>query len=349
MKKISVIVPVFNCIQWLEPCIESVLKQTFKEFELILVDDGSTDGSGELCDFYATRDKRIRVFHKPNGSGGGEARNYGIEKSKGEFIVFLDSDDCQKPSMLEELYQAQQKADYDLVICGYCFLDENNLEGDKFALNATEIKGEQNVLDYFVNYYPDGLVGYPWNKLYRRSIIEENHIRFPKMRRLEDGIFNVAYFQKIKSASVLDKVLMLYRVNCQVALRKLPYDFYENMKLFTKDYYGFLKKLGTTRENMDKPFVIYFLNDFVCCLENILANSWEGKSYKDRRTYVLQLQREKLVQYMLGKIKYAPTYSRLVLKLFQMRFIGLLKAVICMKLWMKKNANHFFAFLKKFN
>ena len=349
MEKISVIIPVYNCERSLEQCIESVLNQTFKEFELIIVDDGSTDTSGEICDAYATKDARVKVFHKENGSGGGEARNYGIEKSKGEFIVFLDSDDCQREDMLEKLYCAQQKADYDLVICGYCYLHDSGPDDKKFSLKESEIVGRRNVLDYFIAYYPDGLMGYPWNKLYRRSIIERFHIRFPKMRRLEDGIFNVFYFQNIESIYFLDEALMQYRVNCQVALRKLPYDFYDNMKLFTKNYYEFLEEEGCLQENRDKPFIIYFLNDFVCCLENILANSWEDKNTRDKREYILQLRQEQLVKYMLERIDYVPSYSRLVLKLFKMRQILTLKIVICTKLFLKENLKLFYSFLKKFN
>lgn len=349
MNIISVIVPVYNCERWLDECIESVLNQTFQEFELILVDDGSTDGSGMICDLYATKDERVRVFHKENGFGGGEARNYGIDKSRGDFIVFLDSDDCHKPDMLEQLYQAQQQGNYDLVVCGYNYINEFGIDGDTFCLPPTEIIGRQEVLDYFITHYPDGLLGYPWNKMYRGSIIREKKVFFPKMRRLEDGIFNVLYFDNIQSLCVIGKPLIRYRVNCQVALRKLPYNFYDNMKPFTKNYYEFLESHGFNKEEKENPFVVYFLNDFVCCLENILANCWEGKSRKDKYNYILQLHQEELVQYMLKKVEYVPTYSRLVLWLFQTRLLRILEAVIHTKLFLKENLKQVFTFLKKFN
>ena len=344
---ISVIVPVYNCVQWLQECIESVLNQTFREFELILVDDGSTDGSAEICDKYAEKYVQVKVFHKENGGGAGEARNYGLRVSRGEFIVFLDSDDCQHPELLQNLYDAQKKKDYDLVICGYQFLDDHDQTGEEFCLKAEDIIGRENIIDYFISYYPDGLLGYPWNKLYRRSIIEENEIVFPKMRRLEDGIFNVAYFQNIGKLCILEQPLVNYQVNSQVLLRKLPYDFYENMKIFSKNYYSFLKRNHKNRKDNERPFVIYFLNDFVCCLENILANNWPDKSYGEHKAYIKELRHEKLVRYMLKDTTCVPRYSRLILKLFKDQNILLLRAIIRIKLWMKSHLKKIFAILKK--
>lgn len=344
---ISVIVPVYNAAQWLDDCIQSVLNQTFKDYELILVDDGSTDGSSEICDRYAQQHDCVKVIHKTNGYGAGEARNYGFQMSRGEYIVFLDSDDCQTPDMLQKLYEAQKRADYDLVVCGYQFVDDKGDVGETFCLKESEILGQDKVLDYFISYYPDGLLGYPWNKLYKRRIIEEHQILFPGMRRLEDGIFNVEYIQHVESICVMELPLMHYRVNSQVLLRKLPYDFYDNIKAFSKNYYGFLKKVNRSRKENEAPFVFYFLNDFVCCLENILANSWPDKSFKTRKDDVLKYHQEKLVRYMLKKKDCVPRYSRWVLWLFEKRQIELLTLMIHVKLWMKTYLKRLFAIAKR--
>lgn len=344
---ISVIVPVYNAIQWLDECVQSVLNQTFEKYELILVDDESTDGSGELCDRYAQQYEKIKVIHKKNGFGAGEARNAGLKVAEGEFVVFLDSDDCQKPQMLEKLYQAQQGADYDLVMAGYQFLEDKNHLGPEFGLDDCEVLGRENVLDYFIRYYPDGLVGYPWNKLYRRSIIETYDISFPKMRRLEDGIFNVEYFQHVEKLCVMKEPLIYYRVNSQVTLRKLPYNFYENIQLFSKNYYDFLKKVGRQKKESEAPFVFYFLNDFVCCLENILANEWPEKSFKERKADVLKLHEDKMVRYMLKQKSCVLRYSRIVLSLFEKHHIELLTLMIHVKIWLKTYLKQIFAMVKK--
>ena len=345
--KISVIVPVYNAMQWLDACVGSVLNQTFQDFELILVNDGSTDGSGDVCDRYATGDNRIKVIHKTNGYGAGEARNVGLLEAKGEFVVFLDSDDQMKPWMLERMYTLQKSADYDLVIGGYVFLEEKGKIGPAFGLDDTEIIGNEKVIDYFVRYYPDGLIGYPWNKLYRRQIIVDHGLTFPKLRRLEDGIFNVAYIQHVERLCVVKEPMVEYRVNSQVTLRKLPYDFYENILVFSKNYYGFLKKHHRDRKAVEGPFVFYFLNDFVCCLENMLTNSWPGRSYRERKADVLNLLEEKQVIYMLKKKACVHRYSRWVLTLFEKRQIEVLTGMIYVKIWIKLHGKQLFDVLKR--
>ena len=111
---ISIIVPVYNTEKYLDQCIQSILSQTYTDFELLLIDDGSTDSSGVICDRYAEQDSRVRVFHKPNG-GVSSARNIGLDNTKGEWITFLDSDDWIAPSMLDEVYKTAMVNDADMV------------------------------------------------------------------------------------------------------------------------------------------------------------------------------------------------------------------------------------------
>ena len=113
---ISVIVPVYNVKEYLNTCVESILNQTYENLEVILVDDGSTDGSGEVCDSYAKTDARVQVLHTKNG-GQAAARNRGIEVCNGEYLTFADSDDSMEPELIETLYFAQEKSGADLVSC----------------------------------------------------------------------------------------------------------------------------------------------------------------------------------------------------------------------------------------
>ena len=344
--KISIIVPVYNAMQWLDDCVGSVLAQTFQDFELILVNDGSTDGSGEKCDAFAAEDGRIKVVHKANGYGAGEARNAGLLEAKGEFVTFLDSDDRLKPWMLERLYTLQKTKDYDLVVAGYEFLEEGKT-GASFGLEDIQIEGNEKILDYFISYYPDGLLGYPWNKLYRRKIIVDQKLTFPKMRRLEDGIFNVAYIEHVERLCVIKEPVIEYRVNSQVTLRKLPYDFYENMALFSRNYYDFLKRHGRDKKKSEGPFVFYFLNDFVCCLENMLVNTWPDRSFRERKADVLKLLGSKQVRYMLKRKACVHRYSRWVLTLFEKKQLNLLTGMIHAKTWMKTYGKRGFDILKR--
>lgn len=169
--KISVIVPIFNTVQYLPRCIDSILSQSFTDFELLLVDDGSTDGSGAICDKYAVKDSRIRVFHKKNG-GVSSARNLGLDKAKGEWVSFVDSDDALGKHYLEHL----MGDDSDLVITGLQRLSGDNVDilAPKMAqyVSMSEMPSHWNLPE--MNY----LYCFPVAKRYRNDIIKENNLRF---------------------------------------------------------------------------------------------------------------------------------------------------------------------------
>ena len=116
MVKVSVIVPIYNVEEYINKCIDSILNQTFREFELILVDDGSTDNSGNICDTYKSIDNRVRVIHKDNG-GLSDARNFGIEAATGEFLYFIDGDDFIHEDTLESMYNSIMKTNSDISVC----------------------------------------------------------------------------------------------------------------------------------------------------------------------------------------------------------------------------------------
>lgn len=178
---ISVIIPVYNVAPWLPRCLDSLLAQTFSNFQLILVDDGSTDGCWEICDRYAARDSRISVIHKENG-GLSSARNAGLESCTGEFISFVDSDDWVHPQFLELMYRAQQAGDYDLVICGHKKVREEispSPAAPEFSLLELNLEGV---------YRHHRTKSYVWNKLYRRSLIGDH--RFIQEKIAEDAAFN---------------------------------------------------------------------------------------------------------------------------------------------------------------
>lgn len=120
MPKVSIIVPVYKAEKYINRCIDSILAQTYTDWELLLVDDGSPDRSGEICDEYAKKDSRIRVFHKENG-GVSSARQMGQDKASGEYTIHADPDDWMEPTMLEELYAKAKEDDADMVLCDFYF------------------------------------------------------------------------------------------------------------------------------------------------------------------------------------------------------------------------------------
>ena len=217
--KISVIIPVYNAAQYLEKCLDSVLAQTFTDFELLLIDDGSKDSSGEICDRYAESDSRIRVFHKPNG-GVSSARNLGLDNAKGEWIAFCDSDDYVTDKYLEDLYNEAMTTGADLVVQDFVFVKESGVVIPKWynpivcTYNLTKsdkIISEQKLLSR----------GYSFCKMFSHSIIRENEIRYPEnMRFGEDLCFVLQYLTHAPLVSCSDIANYIYIDHPNSAIHK---------------------------------------------------------------------------------------------------------------------------------
>lgn len=177
MPLVSVIVPVYNIEEYLEKCIESILLQSLKQFELILVDDGSTDGSGDICDAYAEKDARIKVIHKHN-EGPVKARKAGFEQSKGEYIAFADGDDWIEPDMLEKLYSLLVTENTDIAMCGR-FEDTGETQKAVYHGIAAGRYDKQALMNKVYPYmivngafFEWGIFPGLWDKMFRRECIE---------------------------------------------------------------------------------------------------------------------------------------------------------------------------------
>ena len=195
LPKVSIIIPVYNVAEYLKRGIDSILSQTFQDFEAVLVDDGSTDGSGKICDEMVAVDNRVRVVHKENG-GVSSARNLGLEHASGEWVYFMDPDDELLPDGLSTLVNGISE-EVDVVMGGY---EEIKLNGER--LREFEVQSEGTVLDrtaslrpLFMPYSPVfGYVGHVWLRLYRMEVIKEQHIRFDSSIAIREGtLFVVNY------------------------------------------------------------------------------------------------------------------------------------------------------------
>ena len=192
--KISVIVPVYKAEAYLHRCVDSLLAQTFTDFEVLLVDDGSPDRSGEICDEYARKDRRVRVFHKENG-GVSSARQCGMDHAQGEYTIHADPDDWVDPTMLEELYRKAKEEDADMVICDY-FVEER--KKTKRIIQKPSALDHNVVLEELFQQ----LHGSCCNKLVRRACYKEFGVKFPEeLSFCEDLLVNTCLLlHKIKVA-----------------------------------------------------------------------------------------------------------------------------------------------------
>ena len=212
---ISVIVPIYNVELYLEEAIESVMHQTYTDLEIILVDDGSTDGSGEICDRYQKRDSRIKVIHQEN-RGVSAARNAGIDICKGEMIAFLDSDDAFCEDMLQKLSDAMLESGADIVECNYAEykgvhpMDPQKIwKKGKYFSREVGRRGLYPKREAFLMLLDEKIAVTVWNKLYTHKVW--NSIRFPEGRNYEDTDIILPLLGEAESLYILDEPLVMHR------------------------------------------------------------------------------------------------------------------------------------------
>ena len=237
--EISVIVPVYNVEKYIIQCLDSIRLQTFSEYEVLLIDDGGTDRSVELCEVYIEKHKlnSFKIIHQKNG-GACEARNKGLSKAKGKWIFFTDGDDWLEPDCLQTLWNCAEHYPSDLVVGGYQAVDEQTKKVEVWSDYPAE-QGEM----------PQGLsslcsFGFCWGRLYKNEIIASNGLRFDaRIKYAEDTAWNFDYNGFIKSFSATNEVVYNYRINrngsetSKLVTPKMKYDIWEHMQ-------GFLKMLS---------------------------------------------------------------------------------------------------------
>ena len=289
MIEISVIVPVYNVEKYLKRCVGSILAQSFKDFELILVDDGSTDNSGVICDELAKIDNRISVQHHPN-QGVSAARNRGIEAAKGEWIAFIDSDDYVLPDYLQNLYQGTLKSDGDFVMTGIKHVFEN--DSDKEILRewpAIVVKKENLDVLYEKNIlqYQKG----PVIKLFKKDIIKKNGLCFnERLSRGEDALFVYEYLLHSNTLSVVPGANYVYYrrggslLSQQLASYEAELYAYECMKPVILQ----LLEQVDVKHPYPKRFLVYWFERVL----NSLRSGEKKYSFRQRLKYLRNLDFE---------------------------------------------------------
>lgn len=232
---ISIIIPVYNTLNYLPECFNSIIKQTYRNIEIIVVDNGSTDGSGKLCDEYASKDTRIKVIHKEH-TGVSSARNIGLDAANGKYIGFIDSDDYFAHDMIEQLYSAICESGTKICCCNYlAFSDTKHPDANIRHKHTFEVLDQISAMKllFSMNHYRF-LV---WNKIYEKELFDD--IRFPDEKHYEDiwPIYNI--FKKVKEVTYVRQELCFYRQrNTSLSKEKFnmkEYDLVENIQITVKD------------------------------------------------------------------------------------------------------------------
>jgi len=235
--KVSIIVPIYNAEKALRRCVDSILNQEFTDFEVLLINDGSKDSSGEICDQYAARDNRVRVVHKPN-SGVSATRNLALDLAQGTYVQFLDADDWITPEATKLLVRTMEENDSDMVIADFYRVVGERLSR-KGDIEEDRVLTRQEYAEHMMENPADFYYGVLWNKLYRRDIIEQYHVRMDEdVRWCEDFLFNMEYVLHADRICPLQVPLYYYvktegSLVSQINLSKIV-----KMKLMVFEYYN---------------------------------------------------------------------------------------------------------------
>lgn len=287
--KTSIIVPIYNVEKYFDKCVNSLINQTLKDIEIILVDDGSLDNSGKMADEYALKDKRIKVFHQTN-KGLGPARNSGIKLATGEYVAFVDSDDWVNLDMYEKLYSVAVKNNSDIVVGGHSDMVDgipvitkvHPLAGKTYRTQEEILKIRKN---FFGHLPTDKLVeAFPmaaWISIYRRSMIVDNNLQFEKILS-EDTIFNLSVYEFAKIVSFTSFTDYCYRKDDQTSITQS----FSSNKL--AQYENYLSKLYSIAEKeQDDECKLRAKRMAIDCSRlyvRIVDNT--NESFKMKRTYV---------------------------------------------------------------
>ena len=265
---ISIIVPVFNVEVYLPKCLDSILNQTYENLEIIVVNDGSTDNSPQICEEYANKDSRINVLHKKNG-GLSSARNAGLDVANGEYIGFVDSDDFVEKNMYEEMINTLKKYSANLVICSYFSDVEIKYPCEKSMLATVDV--------VFRLYLKNKIQAYAWNKLYAKEIFSE--IRYTNGILFEDMDILLPVLEKAKKIALLNDKLYHY-IQRKASITNSNFNPKQIKCLdIIESHKEYSKNLGGIYDNLIKEYSVFLSWWLLCKMDKILE---ENKIYAKR-------------------------------------------------------------------
>lgn len=257
--KVSIIIPTYNVENYLQQCLTSIAKQTYRNIEVIIIIDGATDRSFELAKSFCETDHRFNVYWQEN-AGSGPARNNGISKMTGEFVMFVDPDDWCKPDYVENMMNLQQKGDYDIVSTGATTVFYSDKGRIKKILSPhfieAEYIGEQILHEKYLSFFLYGYIHAPHCKMYKANIIKSYGISFPDLRRSQDIVFNYRYFDHAHSMLLSNYSGYMYRVLSTERAKRLKPDYYKTIGIIYSDIKALHEKWGVV---FDKEIASTFL------------------------------------------------------------------------------------------
>ncbi len=318
---VSVVVPVYNAEDKIQYTIESILSQSYTKFELILVDDGSTDNSGIICDDISRINNKVKVIHQKN-AGPSAARNSGISASRGDYITFVDADDSVDQDWLSLLIDAAGSSKADLIVTGYKGVEI--LNGHKSYRHIRRpnsslklISGHKVVLETTFTLIDDSLFNPLWNKLYKADIIRKHNLKLSTKYDLgEDFLFNIHYIEKCKSIYILDATPYNYLLNLSGLTHRYKKDKFEALRGVTLEFREFLSR---GNGSLDYYYQRLVRNCFSSFMELFHSNC--SMSLREKASEIRKIKEETIVQEMVSIYRPKSCKQRFILSILGWRNI----------------------------
>ncbi len=288
--KVSIIMPVYKVEEYVGKAIESIQAQTLTDWEFLIVDDGTPDRSGEICDEYAAKDERIRVIHKENG-GAPSARNLAIDMAKGEYLYFLDSDDWAEPAMLEDMYQLAKRDNAQLVVAGFyidTYIGNGEYMTDDYVVEDAVYSSREEFRRNAYRLFDKNLLYTPWNKLFEAKYIMENNLRFPTTF-WDDFPFNLSIVRNVERVTVTSKQYYHFlRARTESETAAYRPGMYEKRE----EEHGWMLELyrywGVADHASTEMVARRYAERFIGCVENV-TNPKSGMSGKEKRQEIRKM------------------------------------------------------------
>lgn len=331
--RVSVIVGIYNVEQWMSRGMKNILSQTYQDFELILVDDGSTDACPQLCDDWAQRDSRIKVVHKING-GAGSARNAGLDVARGAYVYFYDIDDLAVPSLLEYGVSEMDKRQVDLLVFGFNMIEQGRRNSNiRCSFCERQIESNVDLRDVFLDNFVlcRGGNGFLWNKMYRRSFLQFHHARFENQRIQQDEAFNLLVYQHLERVYISSAVLYDYYVYDKGNNRSRFYpDRFEIYVSVIQHFLSLQKYWKLYDERFDTYLAMRYWNGMNQCLRFNMFHPDCPWNNQQRRKELQRIMAHPLTQRALSKLPSLSVEDRLYKRAYLSGSITVIRMLYCL-------------------
>jgi glycosyltransferase involved in cell wall biosynthesis len=329
---VSIIIPIYNAENYLNRCIKSVLNQTYKKIEVILVNDGSTDKSVDICNHFCSKDERIKVIHNQN-KGVSATRNDGLKAANGEFIQFVDADDYVDINYTKHMLR-NMKLNCDIVISGYNIekMKDGNITIKKNTPSLKRDLSKKLFKENFGLLFSESLINPVWNKIYKNEIIQKQRVLFSEEINMgEDLLFNLKYFEHCQKINILSDHLYNYiDFGSDTLTRSYKKNYYQVQKLLYSSMRSFLEADDLYTNHNLRVLENFYVDNIINCIDNLFHKNSHLKKKDITNEIILIVKDTHLGFYQIDQYP-GSTRNRLVIRLAKSKKIKLLYSYFILK------------------